>query len=269
MHCCSTKPAAVSEPAPDKVVFPTLLSSRPVNELGLASSKPAAHGLDANAVATEDRGLLEIALIFKGIVEGFAGKALPELAVLPIEAKKALEHFQSAMQDFAEWTPLSAVEALGELAKALKVLAGALSGVAAAEAQVKQLAVIISKLSEPEYVVFRAGTELLVDGKDVLKHVECAQSAFNAQQWEAFGKEIGALVAELVLPNTLMPLVENAVRDFRAQNWEAFGDDVRAILHKVCAPLSLAACPSPSCPFNACCHGSAEHDTSELTVSSV
>merc|ERR1711862_465326 len=122
----------------------------------------------------------------------------------------------------ALWTPASAVTSLGELSKALELVAKALSTVASAKAHVQQLTSVISQLAKPEYVIVRAGVELLVDGKDILEHVKRAQIAFNAEEWEIFGQEIGALVAEFLLPSAAVPSVQTVIGDMRTGNWETF-----------------------------------------------
>merc|ERR1712094_38897 len=65
--------------------------------------------------------------------------------------------------------------------------------------QVERFAAALAMLNDPEKIIFHIGEELLVNGKDVLAHIEAAVAAWKASDWKTFGEEIGAIIGEITV----------------------------------------------------------------------
>lgn len=61
-----------------------------------------------------------------------------------------------------------------------------------------KLDTMVETLSDPKSFVFVAGKNILINGVDILHHIERARTDYLEKVWDSFGEQIGILLAEVV-----------------------------------------------------------------------
>eukprot|EP00929_Paragymnodinium_shiwhaense_P083130 TRINITY_DN4416_c0_g1_i1.p1 TRINITY_DN4416_c0_g1~~TRINITY_DN4416_c0_g1_i1.p1 ORF type:complete len:330 (-),score=86.93 TRINITY_DN4416_c0_g1_i1:279-1268(-) len=148
--------------------------------------------------ATDASGNLQAVLeILRNVLVGFTGEALPAVMTVLKTSGEALQDFRGAVEAFQAQ---DAVRGLRLVADSLQTLATALGDANMAKEQVDNFVRVLEMLRDPKQILFTVGRELLVNGKDILGRIEKAVAAFNAQDWQTFGQELGGIIVEVLLP---------------------------------------------------------------------
>ena len=140
----------------------------------------------------------EAKLIFQGVLEGFVSKELPDVATCVHDSTTTVADFRAAVADFETKTVDGIAKGLRETADGLEALKAAMADCKAAESEVQSLEAALAQMSSPSKLVYHVGKELLLNGKDILALVEGAVTQYKAGAYENFGKELGAIVGDLV-----------------------------------------------------------------------
>jgi glutaredoxin len=136
--------------------------------------------------------------IFEGVLEGFAGMEAPDVLTCVKDSTSTVGDFKSAVADFEKKTIAGMKAGLQEVAQGLEGLKSAMTDCKSAEAEVQKLVKAMEQLKTPKELIYHVGKDLLLNHKDILAKVEDAVSSYKGGQWEAFGKDIGGIVADLV-----------------------------------------------------------------------
>eukprot|EP00929_Paragymnodinium_shiwhaense_P081229 TRINITY_DN42472_c0_g2_i1.p1 TRINITY_DN42472_c0_g2~~TRINITY_DN42472_c0_g2_i1.p1 ORF type:complete len:324 (+),score=82.64 TRINITY_DN42472_c0_g2_i1:108-974(+) len=135
--------------------------------------------------------------IAKNVLIGFLGEELPAVLSLLQASGDALQGFKAAVEAFRA---REAAKGLEQLSDSLQMLAKALSEDAAtAKEQAEGFASVLAMFRDPAQI-FHAGEQLLVNGKDVLARIQRLVAAFDSQDWQTFGQEIGGIIGDLLAP---------------------------------------------------------------------
>jgi len=173
-----------------------------------ADQEPPPKGSGAEAeMGTQDElsANLEIVIaIFKGICKGFIHETLPGLEPVIKNAEKVFKDFTAAVTNFELGDTQSMIGALTFLGVALEEMRSAMSEAGAAQEQVEELAKAVLMFADPKNLVDQLGSEILVNGKNILGLIQEAVKAFRHSDWELFGEQIGLMVGEVLTPETPM-----------------------------------------------------------------
>eukprot|EP00929_Paragymnodinium_shiwhaense_P083131 TRINITY_DN4416_c0_g2_i1.p1 TRINITY_DN4416_c0_g2~~TRINITY_DN4416_c0_g2_i1.p1 ORF type:complete len:328 (-),score=85.64 TRINITY_DN4416_c0_g2_i1:276-1259(-) len=196
MGCNSSKSVAAAAPVP--VPAPATTESPKVqDDVEQESGETRVPSETHNATGEQaDANLQSVLEIFRSVLVGFVGEALPAVMTVLKTSGEALQEFRAAVEAFQAQ---DAVKGLGLLAESLQTLATALGDADMAKEQVDSFVKALEMLRDPKQIL-NAGRELLVNGKDILGHIEKAVAAFNDQDWQAFGQEIGGVIVDILLP---------------------------------------------------------------------
>lgn len=197
--CCASKNVATPGPVASAADAP---SPKP-QETGDDSS-------DNTRVPSETsvNGFQAVLRIVEGVLLGFLGESLPKVLELVTEAHMVFDDFKAAVEIYQQG---DAIKALGKLGETLKALGSLLEDAGVAAAEVERFVAALALLNDPAKITFHVGEELLVNGKDILARIEAAVSAWKAQEYETFGKEIGAIIGEIADPAANSSLDTRAV----------------------------------------------------------
>merc|ERR1711879_121355 len=116
------------------------------------------------------------------------------------DSASVLSNFKAAVEHLAGGSSASVEQGLGEVASALDALKDAMSQVGAAKHQVDDLAKAIEMFRDSEKIIYHVGTDLIVNGKNILFRIENAVNDFQNQQWTGFGESIGIIISDLLTP---------------------------------------------------------------------
>lgn len=189
--CCASKnvgnPAAAAPP-------PT---KKPEDTTPKPQEVPDNSSDNTRVPSDSSNGFHTVLRILEGVLIGFLGESLPKVLESVTEAHMVFDDFKAAVETYQQG---DAIKALGQLGRTLKALGSLLEDAGLAAEEVQRFVDALAMLDDPAKIVFHIGEELLVNGRDILARIEAAVSAFNAHEWEKFGKEIGAIIGEVVSP---------------------------------------------------------------------
>jgi len=177
---------------------------------GFAASLPIFHTNDATVGSSFTSDDAVAKAIFQGVLEGFISKELPDVTTCVHDSTTTAADFKAAVADFETKTIDGIVKGLRETADGLTGLKAAMTDCKAAESEIQSLEAALAQMSSPSKLAYHVGKELIVNGKDILTLVEAAVTQYKAASYEDFGKDLGAIVGDLVGKPIAPPSVEVA-----------------------------------------------------------
>eukprot|EP00929_Paragymnodinium_shiwhaense_P016463 TRINITY_DN12483_c0_g1_i1.p1 TRINITY_DN12483_c0_g1~~TRINITY_DN12483_c0_g1_i1.p1 ORF type:complete len:248 (+),score=53.94 TRINITY_DN12483_c0_g1_i1:70-813(+) len=242
MGCVSSKPnASTPTAAPSSTNEPTKDVVADAEVTSEETREPSDNGNEMQA----DVDLQAVMEIFRNVLVGLVGEALPSVMPALQTTGRVLQDFRNVVEAFDAQDGLRGLQLLGE---SLQVLPSVLTAAGSTKEQIEGLASVLSLFvaPDPARILFHAGRGLLVDGRDYLQRITRACSAFKKSNWQAFGLEIGGIIGDVLSP------VET--RDDGSD-----GDHLEVVAADTKLPEILAATkeevPGSSVPwpFAACC----------------
>eukprot|EP00929_Paragymnodinium_shiwhaense_P019660 TRINITY_DN13329_c0_g1_i3.p1 TRINITY_DN13329_c0_g1~~TRINITY_DN13329_c0_g1_i3.p1 ORF type:complete len:406 (+),score=145.75 TRINITY_DN13329_c0_g1_i3:103-1320(+) len=200
MGCTSSKQSGASAPAKSPAVdaappvaVPEAAKAEGEHEFTSEETHAPSEGVEAQANAD-----LQIVLeILGNVLVGFVGETVPAVMEVLKASGEALQSFKAAVEAFKA---KEAVRGLELLSEGLQTLADALKEVDTVKEQAEVFAKVLAMFKDPAQIIFHAGEQLLVNGKEILASIEKAVAAFEAQDWATFGQEIGKIIGVILSP---------------------------------------------------------------------
>jgi uncharacterized protein YecA (UPF0149 family) len=142
--------------------------------------------------------------VVKGVGESFGFSGTEE------ELKECFSDVETDVSDLDDALHLiekedakDVLDGLADLGKALETLPQAIATCKAGAEDLKEngkkLEKALTLLEHPKEFVYHVGKELMLNGKDIFREVFAAKSDYDAKSYEAFGKDVGEVLAKLLL----------------------------------------------------------------------
>jgi hypothetical protein len=142
--------------------------------------------------------------VLKGVLEGFGvTKELHALQDCLRATQDEIEEVQGAVELLEKKNAHDALNGLGKLGKSLENVPQVIDTCEAATDDVKADATAfhqaLETLKHPLSFAYHVGSDLMVNGNDIMRDVEQAIDEYQQKKWEDFGKAMGkALIAILI-----------------------------------------------------------------------
>lgn len=137
----------------------------------------------------------EIEQVLIGIVKGAINEKLPSVDTCITDIAATAADVEDAVADFKKKT-LSDVEAgIRKLGDAVSSIATDLDACKVAIDHVEDLEKMAKTFKNPMSFAYHVGKDLLVDGKDIYAEITAGVAAYDQQQYETFGEDMGRALA--------------------------------------------------------------------------
>lgn len=142
-----------------------------------------------------------------GAIEGFTGLegTLEQLCLTELKSEE--QQMNAAVQLIREKDAKDVLKGLEQVAEALKGVPTAVqeckNATADAKAEAQKLEQALALMKHPVKFAYHVGKDLVVNGKDILKEIEAASLAYESEQWENFGMDLGEALRELLVGSLL------------------------------------------------------------------
>jgi len=133
-----------------------------------------------------------------GLVEGLLG-GKTELKACLAGSRVEIGDLAGAVRDFKREDRESVKEGLALVSNAFQKMPDAVKACHGTETDVAELVHALAQLANPEHFLFHMGKNLIVNHHDIFKEVSAAIVAYEAQQFESCGADIGQALRKLVI----------------------------------------------------------------------
>jgi len=135
--------------------------------------------------------------IAAGIVEGFIGA--DDVKTCIQKTVTTIDDIEDAIKDFEKKTATDVLNGLKLLAGAFEGLPADLKACKAVESDIVKFVSAFKSMATPTSFAFHVGKDLIVNGTDIFHEIYALVSDFKAQNWAAFGVDIGTALRKLVV----------------------------------------------------------------------
>jgi hypothetical protein len=150
-------------------------------------------------------------LVLRGVLEGVGlGKDLDDLhsCIASVEANEGPD-LHAAVELFLKKDAPDVLQGLSKLGSAFKKLPKALTHCEAAAKDARSVAPkllqALNALKSPSDFAYHVGVDLVINQVDVFQELSAAIDAYQRRMWEAFGTNLGAALAKLLIGSRLAP----------------------------------------------------------------
>ena len=118
-----------------------------------------------------------------------------------VDAPHMVVELEAAVKDMEQKSVSGVISGLDEMAKAFADMSSGLKTCANAKNadQIKKIAAILETFKNPETLAIHVGHDILFNGVNLESRINKAVTDFNAKNWTAFGKGMGAMMSEIAI----------------------------------------------------------------------
>jgi hypothetical protein len=172
------------------------------NKVGQALAQVFLNGTSKTPLKPSDNSTSPYLLITQGVVEGIdAGLSWNQIKPCIQETGDSYSNLSTAFQYFQAGDPLSIIQGLAALGKALENVPAAVNDCTGSYNKTKTLVNAIAALQDTATYINIVGKNVILNGVDIYDALSTTVEAFNAGAWKDLGTNAGIASSKLLLDN--------------------------------------------------------------------
>jgi len=166
-----------------------------VGEVALDAEYTVFYGISASQVVQIIDGVLKGAL---------QAENQTDLLSCLGDTERVVEELNSAYHDFKKETASGIADGLMELGHAIQDVETAVSDCASIATEWATIVEWSHNFSDPWSLAIHVGTDILVNGSQIYSDITGAVSAWDSQEYETFGEDVGNALAKIIVGQELL-----------------------------------------------------------------